>query len=155
LDVKARLDADGVLHAVERHAMVFTGDWNGGERAFRIAQGQKLTLQGIRRIDPKTGEARALESGSVELVDHYAFAGPTTVRWRSRLPSDPPFEDTEIDYELTYTLSGILIRQGPAYRLDHDFAFPERAGAIDAFSLDLELDPVWRAPAGFARQRKT
>src|ERR1019366_9664228 len=42
LDVKARLDADGSLHVVERHAMVFTGDWNGGERSFRLFPGQRL-----------------------------------------------------------------------------------------------------------------
>src|SRR6185312_6110472 len=31
LAVHAQLDAMGVLHVEERHAMVFTGDWNGGE----------------------------------------------------------------------------------------------------------------------------
>ena len=40
LDVTARLDADGRLHVTERHEMVFTGDWNGGERTFRITGGQ-------------------------------------------------------------------------------------------------------------------
>src|SRR5262249_50941943 len=34
LDVEAHLDADGVLDVIERHTMVFTGDWNGGERVF-------------------------------------------------------------------------------------------------------------------------
>ena len=29
LDVRARLDAEGRLQVVERHHMVFTGDWNG------------------------------------------------------------------------------------------------------------------------------
>jgi hypothetical protein len=33
LAVRARLDHAGVLHVEERHAMVFTGDWNG-ERSF-------------------------------------------------------------------------------------------------------------------------
>ena len=36
LDVEARLDAAGSLHVTETHAMVFTGDWNGGERKFNI-----------------------------------------------------------------------------------------------------------------------
>ena len=135
--------------------MVFTGDWNGGERIFRIAPGQKLSLEGVRRIDPATDEARPLSAGSLELVDRYSFANPTTVRWRSRLPSDPPFQDTEIIYELTYSLSGILLKQGSTYRLDHDFAFPDRTGSIDRFSLDLDLDPVWGTPPGFARHRQT
>jgi len=33
-DVEARLDAAGRLRVTETHAMVFTGDWNGGERKF-------------------------------------------------------------------------------------------------------------------------
>jgi len=42
LNVSARLDADGRLHVAERHFMVFTGDWNGGERSFRLEPGQSL-----------------------------------------------------------------------------------------------------------------
>ena len=62
LDVTARLDADGRLHVVERHVMVFTGDWNGGERVFRLFPGQTLSLEGVRRFDPTTaaGAARDL-----------------------------------------------------------------------------------------------
>ena len=35
-------------------------------------------------------------------------------------------------------------RDDDGYRLDHDFAFPDRAGVIERFSLHLTLDPVWR-----------
>ncbi|HEX7528926.1 MAG TPA: hypothetical protein VF425_07435, partial [Thermoanaerobaculia bacterium] len=61
LDVKARLDADGNLHVVERHAMVFTGDWNGGERSFRLFPGQKLSFESMRRLDPAAGAAHDLK----------------------------------------------------------------------------------------------
>jgi uncharacterized membrane protein YgcG len=40
----------------------------------------------------------------------------------------------------------VLRHDGDAYLLDHDFAFPERGGAIDAFSLVLTLDPAWSPP---------
>jgi hypothetical protein len=40
LDVEAHLDAEGVLDVIERHTMVFTGDWNGGERVFNVRAGQ-------------------------------------------------------------------------------------------------------------------
>jgi len=89
MDVAARLDARGVLHVSERQAIVFTGDWNGGERKFRIAPGQTLRFKGISRQD-EAGQMRALTSGSLSDVDHYTFTDPTTLRWRSRLPSDPP-----------------------------------------------------------------
>ena len=36
LQVTASLDATGTLHVAEVHTMVFTGDWNGGERTFNI-----------------------------------------------------------------------------------------------------------------------
>ena len=144
MDVRARLDADGRLHVTERQAMVFTGDWNGGERIFRVNPGQSLKLDGIWRVDAETGERKPLSEGNLSEVDRYGWKDPRTLRWRSRRASDPSFADTEIDYEIAYTLSGILLRQGNSYVLDNDFAFPQRDGQIESFSLDLELDPVWR-----------
>ena len=36
------------------------------------------------------------------------------------------------------------MKEDSQYRLDHDFAFPNRPGAILRFSLNLDLDPVWK-----------
>lgn len=149
IDVKASLDAEGLLHVSERQAMVYDGDWNGGERKFRIEPGQRLTLAGVTRIDPSTGARTPLAEGDVSSVDHYTFTDPKTLRWRSRLPSDPAFSNTEIDYELDYTLSGVLEERGGTYRLAHDFAFADRDGSIDRFTLDLALDPSWKPEGGF------
>src|SRR6185369_16219265 len=144
MDVQARLDADGRLHVTERQAMIFTGDWNGGERVFRIGQGQSLKLESVTRVDAATGEKKKLSEGDLSQVDQYRWTDPHTLRWRSRLPSDPPFNSTEIGYEIAYTLSGILTRQGDDYVLDHDFAFPDRPAPIKNFSLDLAFDGVWQ-----------
>jgi hypothetical protein len=144
MDVQARLDAAGRLHVTERQAMLFTGDWNGGERVFRVLPGQTLKLESLTRVDAATGEKKALSEGDLSQMDRYGWKDPQTLRWRSRLPSDPPFDNTEIDYEIAYTLSGILVRQGDDYVLDHDFAFPDRVGSIETFSLDLTLDPAWQ-----------
>lgn len=149
MDVRARLDADGRLHVTERQAMVFTGDWNGGQRIFRVNPRQSLKLEGIWRVDRETGERKPLSKGDLSEVDRYGWKDSRTLRWRSRRSSDPPFAGTEIDYEIAYTLSGILLRQGDSYVLDNDFAFPQREGPIEQFSLDLELDPVWQAPASW------
>ena len=153
LDVKARLDAAGALYVVERHAMVFTGDWNGGERVFRLFPGQKLSFESIQRVDPATGAARELVRGDLTEMDRYGFTNATTLRWRSRLPSDPPFENTEIDYEIAYTLSGVLLKQGHTYFLDHNFALPDAMKTIETFSVDFDLDRAWAAPADFVRHR--
>jgi len=59
LDVAARLDANGVLHVAERQAIVFNGDWNGGERTFRLEPGQSLRVLGVSRQDSETGSMRA------------------------------------------------------------------------------------------------
>jgi len=150
LDVRARLDADGRLSIAERQAMVFTGDWNGGERVFRLFPGQRLDFEKLTRVDPATGEERLLAEGNLAEVDRYSFPDSKTLRWRSRLPSDPPFDKTEIVYELKYTLSGIVRREGEVYLLEPDFAFPDRSGVIETFTLDLELDPLWRPLGPFS-----
>lgn len=45
---------------------------------------------------------------------------------------------------LEYDLSGILLKRDDGYLLDHDFAFPDRPGAIDRFELHLTFDPAWQ-----------
>src|SRR6476661_8136386 len=73
--VRARLDAEGVLHVEERQAMAFTGDWNGGERRFNLRLGQHLDLQRLARIDPATGEAAPWPpAASIESIN---TPGPT------------------------------------------------------------------------------
>jgi hypothetical protein len=141
LDVHARLDRAGDLHVVERQAIVFDGDWNGGERHFNVALGQDLDLRGITRIDPLTGARTPLKRGDLSQVDHYDWAKNQTVRWRSRRASDPPFSGTPLVYELDYTITNVLVHDGDTYRLDHDFAFSDRQGVIERFSLTLALDP--------------
>jgi uncharacterized membrane protein YgcG len=143
LAVTARLDADGRLHVEERQAMVFDGAWNGGERTFRLAGDQTIDLHGMRRIDPDTGTAIEMREGSLDRVDNYDWTGRTTLRWRARLPSDPEFDNETIVYVLEYTLSGAIDKRWGDYVLDHDFAFPDRYGNIDRFTLDLEIDPSW------------
>jgi hypothetical protein len=146
IDVAARLEPDGSLHVVETQAMVFTGDWNGGERTFRLEAGQQVRLLGLTRIDPATGAETPLREGDLDAVDEYRWTSRTVLRWRSRLPSDPPFDQTEIDYRLELVYTGILQGgSGGEYLLDHDFAFADRAGDIGRFTVALELGPGWEA----------
>src|SRR6202162_2838802 len=98
MDVHAHLDADGRLHATESQAMVFTGDWNGGGRIFRVPPGHRLKLESARRRAPATGEKEKLWEGSLSEVDHDGWIDARRLRWRSRFSSDPPFSGTEIDY---------------------------------------------------------
>jgi uncharacterized membrane protein YgcG len=155
LDVDARLGADGVLDVIEHHTMVFTGDWNGGERIFNVRPRQKFEFLSLERVDANTGALQALhETPVANDVDEFTWVGPRTLRWRSRRPSDPPFASTRLTYVLHYKLSGILLKDEEQYRIDHDFAFPDRAGSIARFSLGLVLDPVWR-PLGDVKARYT
>lgn len=145
VDVEARLEADGSLRVRERQAYVFDGDWNGGERTFRLEPGQELELHGITRVDPATGTETPLTEGSLSFVDEYAFTDAKTLRWRSRLADDPPFSSASITYVLDYTLRNILVRKGDGFLLDHEFLFSDRSGPIERFTLALEIDPAWRA----------
>ncbi|HKU44036.1 MAG TPA: DUF2207 domain-containing protein [Polyangiales bacterium] len=145
LDVEAFLDADGALHVRERHDIVFSGDWNGGERTFDLHAGQSIELERVSRVDPASGESRALSEGDLDRVDHYAYSSDTdTLRWRSRAASDPPFAGTELVYVIEYVYHGALASSGDGVRLAHDFAF-RRPSAIGAFTLRLRLDSGWQA----------
>lgn len=145
IEVEAKLDSEGRLHVLETQTIVFDGDWNGGERIFRLGSGHELDVHGIRRIDPSTGTVIDLPKGNLDRKDHYELIDSRTLRWRSRLPSEPPFRHQEIRYAIRYTLSNILIpHDSGLFTLDHDFAFTDRDGVIERFALELELDPAWQ-----------
>jgi predicted membrane protein DUF2207 len=143
IDVAAHLDADGTLNVSEMQTIAFDGDWNGGERRFTMHPRQKLTFAGMSRVDAN-GTHELREDESIDDVDEYAWVDSTTLRWRSRLPSDPPFANTTLRYEIRYKLSGILLRDDNRYTLDHDFAFRDRDGVIERFALRLTVDPEWQ-----------
>lgn len=144
--VTARLDADGRLHVREQQVMRFTGDWNGGERVFNLRPGQELALGRITRSDGVGGAERELMQGGLSNVDEFDWASRSTLRWRSRLPSDPPFNDTRITYALEYALTNVLVPQEDGrFLLDHDFAFADREGMIDTLTVALTLDSTWTA----------
>jgi hypothetical protein len=148
--VNAHLDAEGVLHVREQQVMRFEGDWNGGQRSFNLRLGQSLVLESLTRIDSAGGAERPLARGSLSAVDEFDWAKDHTLRWRSRLPSDPPFRGEVITYVLTYTLSNILVPQEDgSFVLDHDFAFVDREGRFAEFALELTIDPAWKLPDGF------
>lgn len=146
LAVRARLDDRGRLHIREQQTIVFDGDWNGGERKFRLEPGQKLDFHGMSRRDPDSGALVPLTHGGLGNLHHFDFTDEKTLRWRSRLPEDPPFRNERITYVLDYTLSNILVKRGGEYRLNHDFAFTDRDGVIRRFTLDLDLGTSWSAP---------
>lgn len=153
MQVTADLDADGRLHVLEQQTIVFTGAWNGGERRFNLRGSQRIRVDNIYRLDPGTGRRITLEKGNLARVDHWVRLNGATLRWRARLPSDPPFNRTPITYILEYTLSGILLPlESGGYQLNHDFAFPDRDGVIERFSLQLNLDPAWQVQGNLPRQ---
>ena len=144
LDVQARLDRDGRLHVRESQTMVFDGDWNGGERLFHIRPGQSFHFERLQRLNPDTGQFVDLTEGPLSLIDNFGWQDKTTLRWRSRLSSDPSFSRTIMTYVLEYTLSRIVVQQQDTYLLDHDFAFADRPGTIENLAVNLELDPAWQ-----------
>jgi uncharacterized membrane protein YgcG len=144
LAVTAHLDADGRLQVKERHSIVFDGDWNGGERIFRRSLENEIHLGRLSRVDESGAQIPLRENKTLADVDDYAWTDSYTLRWRSRLPSDPSFQHREITYVLEYTDSNILIPVGGSYQLDHNFGLPDLEWPIDAYSVDLSLDPVWQ-----------
>lgn len=148
--VVAHLDADGQLQVRERQVMRFSGDWNGGERRFDVRFGQRFTFERMVRLDSVSGVAVPMIEGDVDEVDHFDWFEGQTLRWRSRMPDAPYFAGTNLTYELSYSYRDILEPDGDGrYRLSHDFAFSDRKGDIDKFSLTLMVDSAWRTDDGF------
>ena len=149
LEVEARLEPDGTLAISEVQRMVFSGEWNGGERQFRLGSGQRLMFDRMTRLEPGTDVGVELVRGDLDEVDHYDLASAKTVRWRSRLPSDPPFAETELVYRLEYRIAGALRKLGErTYQLDHQFAFTDRDGVIESLVVRLTVAPEWRSAIG-------
>ncbi|HYH06562.1 MAG TPA: hypothetical protein VEK11_05800 [Thermoanaerobaculia bacterium] len=144
LDVTARLDRDGNLRVVERHVMLFDGDWNGGEREYRVTGRQSLEVNRVVRIEG-TKEI-PLTEGDLDAVDEWDLLNGTLVRWRSRLPEDPPFANRELTYAVDVTYRNVLVPRDDdprQFTLAHDFGLPDREGVIERFTLDLTYDPIW------------
>ncbi len=149
ISVDATLAQDGTLREVETQTMVFNGDWTGGARVFNVRPRQQVRFEGMRRID-STGQAHVMSRGDLDIVDNYDFTDSKTLRWRSRLPSDPVFVNTPITYELTYSLSNILVPNGEEWILDHNFGFADRTGIIQNITVRLGgLEPNWQPTGEF------
>ena len=149
ITVDAVLDADGRLNVRERQVMVFTGDWNGGERRFDVRPRQGFDFHRLVRVDSVTRTERPLSEGDLSEVDNYGWTDGRTLRWRSRQPGDPFFNNTALEYVLDFSYSNILVPRDGQFVLNHDFAFADRVGDIETFELNLRIDPAWRALAGF------
>lgn len=141
IDVDATLDQNGVLEVAETQGYVFDGDWNGGERRFDVRPSQSLELLGVERIDGTN--VIPLRTGDLAEVDRYQLMDGNVLRWRSRLPSDPAFENTPLTYRIRYRLTNVLRGRDGQYRFAHDFLFPDRPGRVQQFSLRLTTDPAW------------
>ena len=154
LTVNVQVDEEGVLHITERHAMRFDGDWNGGERAFRLRTWHTLKLESVAELTPEGVEQTPLMPGYLSRVNEYQLRG-NVLRWRNRLPTDPPFDNELKIYEIAYTIEGALVADGDGYILDHDLAFPDRPAQIERFDATVEFDPAWQgveSPQTFHRE---
>ena len=145
LEVRAHLDADGALHVQETQAIVFDGDWNGVERKFSIRDGQRLKFDRLIEKDASGNTLREFGRGDLDDIGEFRWFDGDMLRWRTRMPDDPPFRDELRIYELDYVIAGVLVRHGGRFFLDHDFAFPDRSGIIEHLHGELTFDPSWRA----------
>lgn len=145
VDVTAHVNADGSLRVRERQEFVFDGAWNGGERRFDLRAGQGVDIDAVYREDTATGKLIPLqeEDGSLDQVDHFNWTNGDTLRWRSRLPTDPPFNKTKLVYVIDMIYHNVILKDGDEYRLDHDFSFPDRDWEIRKFTLNLTWDKAW------------
>lgn len=150
--VTAHLDSAGALHIEERQTIRFTGDWNGAERSWFIRFGQTITLRRLARIDSASGAERELRANNgMNAVDDFTWSDDgSSLRWRARLPSDPPFFNTRRQYLIETVHRGVLIPQPDGnYLLDHNFAMVGRQDFLESYDLTLTLDAAWQTRPDF------
>ncbi len=149
IHVNAHIDANGNLRVRETQTVVYNGEWNGGQRTFTVALQQRFNFEKMVRVDSAGAGDIPMVGGDLDMVDGFDLTDSHTVRWRARHPTDPPFVNARRTYRLEYNYGNILVPEGPTYHLQHDFAPRDREGPIEAFTLDLSVDPVWGTPEGF------
>jgi uncharacterized membrane protein YgcG len=145
VSVTAHLDSTGALLVRESQTIRFTGDWNGGERYFDLRGGQAIALHALTRLDSgETGDGRALRAGDLSRVDEFDWTDSRTLRWRGRLPEDPPFDRVLRTYTLVYTYQNLIrADDGGRYIFDHDFGIGSRMSPIEDYNLTFTMDSVW------------
>ena len=147
LDVSGRLDAEGRLHVAERQTYVFTGDWNGGERRFEVGRDEKLECCACPASIPTA--ARRSRSSRATSTWWTSTPGSTGTRSAGAAGCRRPPRPTRIAYLLEYVYNGVVRRRGDLYRLEHDFAFPDRSGVIERFALDPRGGAEWQVEGPF------
>jgi uncharacterized membrane protein YgcG len=140
IDVEAKLNKEGHLDVIEKQRMYFNGAWNGGYREFKTMGKQKVIVHGISRTTT-VGLVEPLKRGSVHRKYHYQFTN-NKLKWRNRLPSDPPFDNIFRQYIIKYTILNVIQHNKKQLFLNHDFLF-ERTSPVKFVNVTLEIDPFW------------
>lgn len=144
IQVDAILKNNGNLLVSETQTILFNGDWNGAYRQFELGLGQKIHFQSIE-ILREDGKWETLSNNSVDNIDSYLwYPIESMVKWRSRNPFDPVFNQKVITYRLNYEYEYILNSlSNSEFQLDHDFGFADRIGSIKSFSVNLSWEDNW------------
>ena len=82
---------------------------------------QRQRKRGLKR----TCAGYPSQQRDLDRVDHYDWVEGMTLRWRSRLPTAPPFADTRLVYEIRYSLLDILVRRGDVYWMKGEVFFAQ------------------------------
>ncbi|MCG9875899.1 MAG: DUF2207 domain-containing protein [Leptospiraceae bacterium] len=144
IQVDATLKNNGNLKVSETQSILFNGDWNGAYRKFDLGLGQKIHFQSLE-IFRADGKWETLSNNSIDNVDSYLwYPLESMVKWRSRNPFDPVFDQKVITYRLNYEYEYILNSlSNSEFQLDHDFGFSDRIGNINAFTVNLSWEDNW------------
>lgn len=110
IEIRARLDGDGVLHVTELVWLEAIGDVTTVERFVRGWVGTGVQVSRVARIEASGREARVLSQGSLDAADRYEWVDGQSLRWSVRGPQEAAFAAvTRLGYRIEYTVSGAVI----------------------------------------------
>lgn len=145
VEVDALLNKEGHLEVKENQAMYFNGEWNGGYREFRVEGKQKVIVHGIDRTTT-VGILEPLKRGNINKKFHYQFRN-NKLKWRNRLPYEPPFNNIFRRYIIKYTIKNVIQHNKQDVFLNHQFLF-KRDSPIKTVKVKLTIDPFWESEKG-------
>ncbi|MDD4179917.1 MAG: DUF2207 domain-containing protein, partial [Candidatus Margulisbacteria bacterium] len=135
IDVDIYINQDSSVDVTEKQAYVFTGDYNGGYREIKLSGFDSLS------------DIRVAE-GEVEYqrgnLDKYHFTvtggrGTKMIKWRSRWPDEPPYDQTPKTFTINYKIHGLITYQKDFDELYWKAIFEERESMVNRATVRLHF----------------
>jgi len=136
IGVEIFVERDGSFKVIEELHYIFDGAWNGGIRNINTDK-----LNEIEFLELWEGD-KQYQRGDIENVgayETYNSGSDFVIKWRSRLPGDPPYAATPKTFKLVYVVKGGLNYSSDYDELYWQAIFSDRDGVVKRGEVTVHL----------------